>query len=714
MQRPKATLLWSASLIAGLWPHICLGGQDLRMDVSADTVERYARVEFALPLDTAYANPFDADEVDVRLEFVTPSGRKLTLPGFYYQDYERQDKRETAEWLYPVGEPVWKARFAPAEVGAYSCRATLTDRNGTRQSGPAEFQCVPSRRRGYVRVSPRDPRFLEFDDGTPFFAIGQNVAFVKNTYRVEDIFRKMADNGANFARIWTCCSDYAMAIEARKSAWGTSWSWNPPIVARPGSDGYDTDVKCVKLSGGEGATLTASPHHPVAVRPHTRYVVFGSVRTEPGVGAWLEINGEKVGEPLTGTQQARTGRVVPSWSAFQRQFTSKPDQWWLGPVVFRLSADGNAWLMDLSLREADGGPELPWGADPNRPFIGYYNAKDSYMLDKVVEAAEQDGIYLELCIATRDIYMHMLRDDSSPEYDKAVKQIKPFLRYCVARWGYSTNVAMWEYWNEQDPGLPTDRCYTELGEYLEQIDPYHHLRATSAWHPSPRDWRHPKLDTADIHFYLRPDAKEGWQDEVAAVLDRAGFTREQAPDKPAMFAEFGLAGADFGFSPRTGDDVELVHVHNALWASALSGISSTTCLWWWDEYDKMDVYRHYRPLASFVADIPFTTAKLHRASAMTSDSRLRIIGLQGSECAYLWLFNQEATWSRLALEKAVPTEVRGASVRIAGLARGSYQVQWWDTHDGRVVQRASVLLSDGALTLEVPVLSRDIACKVSR
>jgi hypothetical protein len=37
--------------------------------------------------------------------------------------------------------------------------------------------------------------------------------------------------------------------------------------------------------------------------------------------------------------------------------------------------------------------------------------------------------------------------------------------------------------------------------------------------------------------------------------------------------------------------------------------------WWWDDYDKRDHYRHYKPVAAFVADIPFTTARLQPIAA---------------------------------------------------------------------------------------------------
>jgi hypothetical protein len=264
-----------------------------------------------------------------------------------------------------------------------------------------------------------------------------------------------------------------------------------------------------------------------------------------------------------------------------------------------------------------------------------------------------------------------------------------------------------------NPGLPTDRFYAELGSYLEQVDIYHHLRATSAWGPSKKDREHPKLDTADLHFYLRPAEGAFWKDEVAAVLDRAKSLRQQAPGKPALFSEFGMTTNDWQRPPEIDQDREFVHLHNALWASALSGLSSTVCHWYWDDIHKRDLYRLYRPLAAFVADIPFTKAKL-RAASVTSDGSLRVVGLQGADCAYIWISDPQATWWNLAIEKATPKEIKGASITIEGLENTSYDVQWWNTYDGGIVKRDALGVRREPLRLTVPPFTRDIACKLTR
>ncbi len=37
-------------------------------------------------------------------------------------------------------------------------------------------------------------------------------------------------------------------------------------------------------------------------------------------------------------------------------------------------------------------------------------------------------------------------------------------------------------------------------------------RCTSPWHSPSRDYKHPKLDTGDFHYYMRPAEKEMFRD----------------------------------------------------------------------------------------------------------------------------------------------------------------------------------------------------------
>lgn len=677
---------------------------------ATNRVGLFEELEFRLEIPGSYTNPFDPDEVEVNLELVAPSGASLTVPGFYCQEYERQIRGsgvQRRDWMYPRENPVWKARFAPMQRGDYSAVVSVKDRTGTRSSAAVRFVCGPSASRGFVRASGKDPRFLEFSQGQPFFAVGQNLAFIGSQQYVtlakaEEIFGKLAENGANYVRIWTCCEDWATALEARKSAWGRSWDWRPPIEPMPGED---SGRKCVRVRGNSAA-LQVDPSHPVALRAGARYSLSGKVRAETGVALKLE-----------GNHLQPTARIVAepagSWQSFKAEFLTGPGDFWLGDLSLRAEGSGSAWVSDLSLKESAGGPELLWEAEVNRPIRGFYNPLDGFIVDEIVAVAEKHGVYLQLCLLTRDLYMSALDDPASAQYERAIQDARKLFRYAVARWGYSTSVAAWEYWNEMNPSLPTDRFYDAMGDALTQIDVYHHLRTTSTWGPSARDCRHPKLDWADTHFYLRPSDQGRLADEVDAVLERTRWLREHAPNKPAHLGEFGLADEKWGLREEMKQSAELADFHNVLWASALSGASGTAMFWWWERLDQRNAYPLYRPLSRFMATVPWNSGELRAAAVTCSDARLRVVGLQSTDRAWLWLFNPEACWTKVAIEKHLPARITGLGLGLKNLPRAGYRTRWIDTHTGALVSEDLLPAADGPLRLSVPDFTGSLAGSVS-
>lgn len=684
--------------------------QPVSVQPATNSVGLYEKIEFRFEVSGGWNNPFDPDEVEVSLQLAAPGEQSLTVPAFYCQDYERK-RLESAgrvrDWLYPRGNPCWKARFAPMQTGDYSAVGIVKEASGTRSSSAVRFTCGPSANRGFVRVSAKDPRFLEFSGGQPFFPIGQNLAFIGSQQYVtlskaEEIFDKLAENGANYLRIWTCCEDWATAIEARKSAWGRSWDWRPPIVPMPGED---SGRNCLRLPGN-GSPLRVDPSHPIALRPGARYLFSGKVRIEGG--AAIKIEGKHLRPP-----QPIGAGPAGSWRIFQCEFETGPGDFWLEDLGLRAEGGGSAWITDLSLRKAAGGPELLWEADVNRPIRGFYNPLDCFVIDELVASAERHRIYLQFCLLTRDLYMSALKDPASPQYERAIQDARKFFRYAVARWGYSTSVAAWEYWNEMDPGLPAERFYTALGDWLDRTDPYHHLRTTSTWGPSAKDCRHPKLDFADAHFYLRPSDKGRLANEVDAVLERTRWLREQAPLKPVHLGEFGLADEKWGLREEMKPSPELADFHNALWASALSGASGTAMFWWWERLDQRAAYPVYRPVSRFIADVPWTGGELKPAAATCSNAGLRLVGLQTRDRAWLWLFNPEASWTRVAVEKRLPSRITNAMLEVKALSGGTYRIRWVDPRQGALISEQKLPLQDGVLRLAVPDFDRDIACGIS-
>ncbi len=693
--------------------NICLAQRSIELQSFRSQIKKYDKLEFTIRLDEPYENPYDPQQVDLQLILITPSGKQLSTSAFFLQDFDWQKTgqgRGRASRFYPKDNGQWCARFAPTETGTYEVKARLKDRKGMVESPTIRFTCIPSKKKGYIRTSSQDPRFMAYDDGAFFFPIGQNLAFIGagqnvNLTKAEEIFAKLSQNGANYVRIWTCCHDWALALEAEKSAWRRSWAREKIIVPVPDAENQSHPKLCVKIVGADHKSQQVSPSHQVALRPDTRYVVRGNFLAEDVKGLLIKLGGH------SWTCPARTAGNT-EWNTFQHEFTTGPNERWLSQMTLNLMGAGTVWLGELSLKETGGGPELLWEADVNRPKRGVYNQLDSFILDKLVEAAEKNDIYLMLCVITRDLYMNSLKKVGSPEYEKATWDAKNFLRYVVARWGYSTHVGAWEYFNEMNPGLPTDPFYNDLGEYLERIDINHHLRTTSTWSPSARDIRHPRIDIGQLHHYLRVGAKENYQDEVAMIVEKSNFLREHAPKKPVLIGEFGLATEKWGRHEYMKTDVEGVHFHNALWASAFAGNSGTAMFWWWETLEQMDMYHHYKPLAAYLKDVSFINLESIQAQPLLE--QLKILGYQGKDYAYAWLFHSQAIWWNQVAQKQTPKEIQAASMEIIGLQPGPYRIQWWDTWQGKVIKTESVNCQQGTLKVNLPTFNRDIACKIFR
>lgn len=67
----------------------------------------------------------------------------------------------------------------------------------------------PKPDRRFVRISPRDPRYLELDDGSPFIPIGCNLCFTRDVSdpqaaltRLLHMMDQLAVHGGNLVRIW--------------------------------------------------------------------------------------------------------------------------------------------------------------------------------------------------------------------------------------------------------------------------------------------------------------------------------------------------------------------------------------------------------------------------------------------------------------------------------------------------------------------------------
>ena len=183
------------------------------VDVSGPgEVTQFARFETSGQLLPQPANPFDPAQADVWGRFRDPSGREWRIPAFWFQDYERAlvNGREV---LTPRGEPGWRVRFSPTTAGTWTWWWTARTADGEVRSKPKRVKVAPSVDHGFVRRSPEDNRYLAFDDGTPWFAVGENVGWydARGSFAYDSWYARLAEQGATYARLWM--PSWAFGIE---------------------------------------------------------------------------------------------------------------------------------------------------------------------------------------------------------------------------------------------------------------------------------------------------------------------------------------------------------------------------------------------------------------------------------------------------------------------------------------------------------------------
>ena len=176
------------------------------------TVERYDRFETTASISPEPANPFDPAQIDVQGVFVDPAGRRWNMPGFWYQGHTRA-LVEGREVLTPAGAPVWKVRFAPNAVGRWTWWWTVRTPAGTTRSQPRALEVVAGDNPGFVRRAFGDSRYLVHDDGSSFFAVGENTGWYdqRGTFAYDSWYARLAAQGANFSRLWM--PSWAFGIE---------------------------------------------------------------------------------------------------------------------------------------------------------------------------------------------------------------------------------------------------------------------------------------------------------------------------------------------------------------------------------------------------------------------------------------------------------------------------------------------------------------------
>lgn len=462
----------------------------------------------------------------------------IVQPAFFYQPFtfERIDNRD--HWT-PDGAPRWVVRFAPQSRGDWQMRLRAQDASGMTifpLTGALTFTVQgdssnPYTRNGFLRVSPDDHRYFEFDDGTPFVGAGFNESFA-SIEATENKVSNFEEYKMNLMRIWLS------GAGINGSQW-TSWSshhipgegYLPAVYFDTRNTFAGADVAW-KLDDKNPCLFAGFAQGGIAVEPGTEYRVSARIKLENVTAPGFAI---KIADWLDkGCDQPDLGNLITSpqvgtadWITVTGTFTTGVDQNWLAYLYLARHAPshGAVYIDEVRLWREDDPSQIELLSEPNANSHEHFDPISAAKWDHYIELAQQHGVYLKLVTDEKNEWIrnHIKADGTmtsqgsnnnfyAADNTKVRWLAQAWWRYLIARWGYSTAIHSFEYVNEGDPYNGNHYNAAEaMAKYFHQNDPSHHMVTTSFWaaFPNQEFWSNPTfsdLDYADLHAYI----STGW------------------------------------------------------------------------------------------------------------------------------------------------------------------------------------------------------------
>jgi hypothetical protein len=713
------------------------------VNVLHNVVPRFGKFEASVSLSKSYANPFDPDEVSTQGHFVAPSQKEFVADGFYFRDFERR-LEGSSERLAPKGNPEWRVRFAPTEVGEWKFWVTVKDKSGESQSRVQTFRCELSQDSGFVRVSQKNPLYFEFDNGKPYFAVGENVCWSgsKGTYDYDKWFAQLAANGGNYARLWIGPFDSFTLERKQREAQDEAGLGRYDLA-----NAWRLDY-VLQLAAQKGVYLMFCAES------------FNSLRIRPEHAMWNEnpynaANGGALQKPEEFFTNAEAKRLfknrlrylvarygynphVLSWEFWnevdiiEKYESQNVEAWHQEMARFVRSIDPHRHLLTTSFAGSAGDarvdalPELDYVQTHNYGSRDVAETLSDFCLRKAAKfgkphyvgefgvdaggggnASDPTGVHLHnglwspvfsLSAGTGMLWWW----DNYVEPKNLYHHFAPVARFVKdVRW----NEHQWKPLKVESLAFVTPPQNVEPDDLL--IEPNN-----ASWQPAP--FNQPNTFTVERSGRVTP------AERLSRVLH--GTVNHKDKHNPATFH------LDF---PQAGKFVVRVH--------GVSGYGGGNLKIWVDnqklldanfpdtnppgKHDTLNQYngayaaqmpsgKHVVKVENTGTDWIFVSYELTQYKVSTAPN-LRVLGIGDDATALFWIQNKDNTWSRRAAGKE-PRDVAPSRLTFTGLRDGNYSAEWWDTYRGVVTATHPVRCLNGRLTINVPAVKTDVAAKIRR
>jgi hypothetical protein len=250
---------------------------------------------------------------------------------------------------------------------------------------------------------------------------------------------------------------------------------------------------------------------------------------------------------------------------------------------------------------------------------------------------------LHLCDSLH-LYMMLTLDMNSGKQSEwftgqgSMDKYKNKLRYLVARWGYSTNIAAWEFFNEIDngvfnksdsvliPHLYVTNWHDEMSRYLKDIDPYKHLVTTSISHRDIAGMNSiAYIDFNQKHIYKHTE-------KIPAIYPDYIKTY----GKPYVVGEFGYRWEDA--NPKYAKEADYDY-QRGLWFGLFSPTPILPMSWWWEFFHEENMEPYFRSVRA-ISDQMLAAGKGSFEQANVSAGLLHAQAVKCGNTRFVYLLNE--------------------------------------------------------------------------
>jgi hypothetical protein len=600
-------------------------------------------------VDNIFKNPYDQGDIKIDALIECPNKETLILPCFYLSEKDKVSN--------------WQARFTPRIQGLYTFKIQVTQNEKEILSENKQFNIIPSEAKGLLSFDKTNPYFLKYDNGEKFRGLGLNVGWAnepkwdtREKYTFDRFFDAMHENQANFLRMWIC-------------PWNFPINWTPVVKYQMLTEEFTNWNNILSHSNGLNISQGTTP----VTQADIGQLIKTTDTDENMVYQFDSVRAVKLMIYYKGAINKEDIQILSSAdnTNYTKVITELSESWesaegWRRIFLFSfgsISQPANyiKLVFKSSLKKENirfSGIQFRYGKEISRldcDGFSHYSNKNSEKLDSLFNQALSKDIHMILCLGYHGQFNPIM--DSwgvNDEWQRnpyniknggpcekpadffsneiAKKHYKNYLRYFVARWGYSPVIVSWEFWNEIDIAMRNHNIpeadivgwHKEMSDYLNSVDPYGHIITTSlSGGDMPDLWNLKNINLTQIHRY---------QVSNQFVQQTVDFINKY--NKPHIIGEYAISwkGPENDFSNEQYED----EFHNGLWRGLFTPVAMLPLSWWWDfHYDK-NQYFHFKPLASVIEVMKkqksgFSPLKLEK------QKEFDLLGLSSDSLYIIWI-----------------------------------------------------------------------------